>query len=103
MTSFQDFCRFSQLSINFHSFVATQFNAQIKCLQIDGGSEYLSNKFKAFLASKGIVHSISCLYTPQQNELAERKHRHLVETAITLLTDANIRSQFWNFACQNAM
>ena len=91
-----------QVFINFHSFVATQFNAPIKCLQTDGGSEYLSTKFKAILASKGIIHFISCPYTPQQNGLAERKHRHLVETAITILTDANIPLQFWNFACNHA-
>lgn len=79
-----------QVFVNFYSFVATQFNISIKCLQTDGGSEYMSNKFQAFLASKGIIHSVSCPYTPQQNCLAERKHRHLVEIAITLLTEPSV-------------
>ena len=29
-----------------HSFVANQFNSAIKCLQIDGGGEYVSHRFK---------------------------------------------------------
>ncbi|BBG96882.1 hypothetical protein Prudu_005830, partial [Prunus dulcis] len=54
----------------------------------DGGGEFLSKVFTDFLASKGIVRRLSCPYTPQQNGLAERKNRHIVDTAITLLTTA---------------
>ncbi|KAM2961779.1 hypothetical protein FF1_031321 [Malus domestica] len=89
--------------VKFFAFVTTQFNSVIKCLQTDGGSEYMSNRFQSFLALKGTAHSISCPYTPQQNGLAERKHRHIVETAITLLTEAAVPLQFWNYACNHAV
>ncbi|KAM1015935.1 hypothetical protein ACFX2A_046674 [Malus domestica] len=45
---------------------------------------------------------ISCPYTPQQNGLAERKHRHVVETAVTLMTEAKLPAQFWFHACSHA-
>lgn len=81
--------------VQFLAFVSNQFNASVKILQSDGGGEYVSKNFKSFLASKGILHYISCPYTPQQNGLAERKHRHIVETSITLMSAASIPRQFW--------
>ncbi|CAL8153025.1 unnamed protein product [Prunus armeniaca] len=74
--------------LQFHALIQNQFNAAIKCFQSDGGSEFLSKAFTDFFASKGIVHRLSCPYTPQQNGLAKRKNRHIIETAITLLTAA---------------
>ena len=37
------------------------------------------------MTSRGIIHQSSCAYTPQQNGVAERKNRHLIETARTML------------------
>ncbi|CAL9016186.1 unnamed protein product [Prunus brigantina] len=59
--------------LQFHALIQNQFSAAIKCFQSDGGGEFLSKVFTDFLASKGIVHRLSCPYTPQQNGLAERK------------------------------
>ena len=70
--------------VRFYNFVLTQFGIHIKSLQTDEGGEYISKSFTSFLASKCIIQLISCPYTPQHNGLAERKHRHIVETAITL-------------------
>jgi len=42
--------------------------------------EYLSHSFKQFMGSHGILHKISCAYTPQKNGVAKRKNRHLIET-----------------------
>ncbi|BBH08832.1 hypothetical protein Prudu_021148 [Prunus dulcis] len=52
---------------------------------------------------KGIVRRLSCPYTPQQNGLAERKNRHIVETAITLLTTAALPGQFWFHSAAHAV
>ncbi|KAM1466210.1 hypothetical protein ACFX2I_031434 [Malus domestica] len=89
--------------VKFTAFVFNQFNTSIKCFQSDGGGEYMSKEFKGFLASKGISHMISCPYTPQQNGIAERRHRHVVETAITLMTEANLPQIFWYHACSHAV
>ena len=70
----------------FYSFVHTQFSIDIKCLQTDGGGEYMSHSFDEFIKNLGIIHMVSCPDTPHQNGIAERKHRHIVEIAITLMT-----------------
>ena len=41
------------------------------------------------------MHQRSCPHTPQQNGLAERKHRHLMETTRTLLTTMHVPRSFW--------
>ncbi|KAM1079132.1 hypothetical protein ACFX2B_013731 [Malus domestica] len=89
--------------IAFHAYVLTQFSANIKILQSDGGGEYISKSLQSFLLQKGISHKKSCPYTPEQNGMAERKHRHVVETTITLLQTAKLPSQFWSFACQTTI
>ncbi|TQE01264.1 hypothetical protein C1H46_013171 [Malus baccata] len=85
--------------VHFHSFLITQFSATVKVFQSDGGGEYSSHKFKQYLLQKGILHQKSCPYTPQQNGLAERKHRHILETAITLLQTASLPHKLWFHAC----
>ncbi|CAL2270719.1 unnamed protein product [Prunus armeniaca] len=81
--------------MKFHDFVVNQFLADIKYFHSDRGGEYVSNRFHEFLGSKGIVHQFSCPSKAQQNGLAERKNRHLVETAITLLSEASLPQHFW--------
>ena len=50
--------------VRFYAFVLNQFNVTVKCLQSDGGGEFLSKTFINFLENKGISHMISCPYTP---------------------------------------
>ncbi|RVW60313.1 Retrovirus-related Pol polyprotein from transposon RE2 [Vitis vinifera] len=52
--------------------------------------EYFSAQFTSFMSHHGILHQSSCAHTPQQNGVAERKNRHLVETARTLLLHSHI-------------
>ena len=44
------------------------------------------------------MHKISCPHTPQQNGLAERKHRHIVEVGLSLLAEAGLPNKFWDDA-----
>lgn len=81
----------------------TQFSAKIKTLQSDGEGEYICKPIQSFLAKQGISHNKSCPYTPEHNGFAERKHKHIVETAITLLQNANLPFKFWTFACQTTI
>jgi len=43
------------------------------------GEEYTSNKFYQLLALDGTIHQTSCIDTPEQNGVAERKQRHIVK------------------------
>ena len=83
--------------------VANQFSLKIKTFRSDGGGEFTSNEFKAYLSNHGITHHISCPYTPQQNGVVERKHRHIIETVIALLSQASLSYSFWTFAVQTAI
>jgi len=70
----------------------------IKCFRCDLGGEYTSNKFCQLLALDGTIHQTSCTNTLEQNGVAERKHRHIVETARSLLLSAFVPSEFWEEA-----
>ncbi|RVW88368.1 Retrovirus-related Pol polyprotein from transposon TNT 1-94 [Vitis vinifera] len=54
------------------------------------------------MSHHGILHQSSCAHTPQQNGVAERKNRHLVETARTLLLHSNVPFRFWGDAVLTA-
>jgi hypothetical protein len=55
----------------------------------------MSNDFQSFLQSKGIISQCSCSYTPQQNGVAERKNRHLLDVVRTLLIENSVPPKFW--------
>lgn len=81
--------------INFYQMVQTQFEQSIKIFRSDNGTEFLTNKLSDFLSSVGCVHQTTCPYTPQQNGVAERKHRHLLEVGRALKFQANIPDCLW--------
>ena len=80
--------------VEFKNMVENQFNRKIKVLRSDGGGEYLSNEFNNFLRSTGIIRQITHRYTPQMNGVAERKNRHILETAKAMLFEANLSKRF---------
>ncbi|WMV58129.1 hypothetical protein MTR67_051514 [Solanum verrucosum] len=65
---------------------------------LDNALEYLSSQFQEFMTYQGIIHQTTCPYTPQQNGVAERKNRHLIETARTLLLESHVPLRFWGDA-----
>ena len=81
--------------VKFKLLVEKQFNYPIKQFQSDNGGEYCSTIFKHFLSDNGIFHQLSCPHTSQQNGLAERKHRHIVEMGLTLLAQSGLPKKFW--------
>ena len=84
----------------FHKFYAkilTQFNISICVLRRDNVREYFSAPFISFMSQHGILHQSSCAHTPQQNGVAERKNRHLIETARTLLLHYHVPFRFCSF------
>jgi GAG-pre-integrase domain len=70
----------------FKSQVKNLLNTTIKVLRTDGGTEYkpLTKKFSQ------IIHQITCPYTPQQNGISERKHRHDIKLSLAIIQHASL-------------
>ena len=86
----------------FVNFVETQFNKKIKTFRTDNGTEFINQNFLNFTKQRGILHQTSCVYTPQQNGISERKNRHLLEMTRTLLFQNNVPNNFWSEAVLTA-
>ena len=84
---------------DFITLMEKQFDTKIKAIQSDNGAEFI---MKQFYASQGIIHQTSCIETPQQNEIVERKHQHLLNLTRALLFEANLPQIFWSFALSHA-
>ncbi|GJT01388.1 ribonuclease H-like domain-containing protein [Tanacetum coccineum] len=59
-----------------------QFEIKVKVIRSDNGTEFVNNKMSDLFTSLGIIHQTSCSYTPQQNGIAERKHRHMLPSSV---------------------
>jgi transposase InsO family protein len=81
--------------LNFRVMVEKEKGVSIKCLRFDGGGDYFSNEFSEYLKEHGIQRKYSCSYSPQQNGIAERKNRQIVEIAHAMLNEKNLPNYFW--------
>ncbi|KAM0049721.1 putative RNA-directed DNA polymerase [Helianthus debilis subsp. tardiflorus] len=81
---------------SFVNIIQTQFKQTVKCFRSDNGSEFVNNQMSVFCKLKGIVHQTTCAYTPQQNGIVERKHRHLLNVTRALLFQSNLPVRFWH-------
>lgn len=86
----------SDISISlerFHKMVFTRFNQKIKIIRSDNGTEFFLN---SFYTTNGIIHQTSCVETPQQSDIAEKKHQHLLQVARVLLLQSCLPLNFWS-------
>jgi hypothetical protein len=75
---------------------------KIKTLRTDRGGEYFPHEFSTFCEEHGIVHQKSAPYTPQQNGLAERKNRTLVDMVNCMILSAKLHFNLWGEALLTA-
>ncbi|CAI5957122.1 unnamed protein product [Closterium sp. NIES-65] len=71
-------------------------------LRTDNGGEYTANAFTEYLSSHGVIHETSLPHTPQQNGVAERVNRTLMDKVRTMTTGASLSSTFWPYALEYA-
>lgn len=75
---------------------ATALTSQrIAYLRCDNGGEFISALFKTFTEDKGITMQYTVPYTPQQNGVAERYNRTLMEKVRAVLYESKLEKYFW--------
>ena len=83
--------------------VENQLGKSIKILRSDRGGEYLDRDFEEFLVEHGIVSQLTAPGTPQQNGVAERRNRTLLDMMRSMFSYSSLPSSFWGYALQTAM
>lgn len=87
----------------FKNYAEKQTGKQIKSLQSDNGREYYKNApFDDYLSEHGIERRLSVPRTPQQNGVAERKNRTLLDMARCLMVQSSLPPSFWSEAIATA-
>jgi hypothetical protein len=86
--TFDTFCIYKQE-------VEKETSKSIKCLRSDNGTEFCNRIFAKYLQSSGIKHQKTVPYTPEQNGVAERANRSIIEKARTIMYEANLSKKFW--------
>ncbi|GJU77144.1 putative ribonuclease H-like domain-containing protein [Tanacetum coccineum] len=109
-----DFSRFSwvfflatkdetnEILYKFITGLENQLNHKVKIIRSDHGTEFKNHAMNEFCAKKGIKREFSVARTPQQNGVAERKNRTLIEAARTKLADSLLPIPFWAEAVNTA-
>ncbi|GJX14966.1 ribonuclease H-like domain-containing protein [Tanacetum coccineum] len=76
---------------------------KVKAIRCDNRTEFKNREMNQFCAMKDILTQFSVARTPQQNRVAERRNRTLIEAARTMLADSKLPTTFWaeavNIAC----
>jgi transposase InsO family protein len=79
-----------------------KFDAKVKKIRSDNGTEFKNTQVEDFLDEEGIKHEFSALYTAQQNGVAERKNRTLIEMVRIMLDEYKTSDRFWAEAVNTA-
>nr|GEW43173.1 putative ribonuclease H-like domain-containing protein [Tanacetum cinerariifolium] len=72
-----------------------QFNQKVKTIRSDNETEFKNNDLIEFCWLKGIKKEYSYARTLQQNGVAKRKNKTLIEAAKTMLADSFLPTTFW--------
>ncbi|KAI5343804.1 hypothetical protein L3X38_011680 [Prunus dulcis] len=83
--------------------VELQSSYKIKNLRSDRGGEYTSTEFLQFYAKIGLERQLTVAYSPQQNGVAERKSRTIVEMSKTIMKEKKLPYKFWGEAVNTAV
>ncbi|GJX15718.1 putative ribonuclease H-like domain-containing protein [Tanacetum coccineum] len=68
---------------------------KVKIIRCDNETEFKNSVMSEFCEKKGIKKEFSVARTPQQNGVAERRNRTLIEAARTMLADSKLPTTFW--------
>ena len=75
----------------------------VRRIHSDGGGEFIGDDFKLYCKTQGILTTTSAPRTPEQNGMAERTNRTIVEMARCLRLQSGIGKEMWTYACETAV
>jgi len=87
-----------QKFIEWHTLIGNQLGTKLKVLRTDNGLEFVSEQFNEFCRKVGIKRHKIVSHTPQQNGLAERMHKTILERVRCMLLSAGLPKTFWGEA-----
>lgn len=93
---------FSKFKI-FKNEIENQTKRKIKRIRSDNGGEFTNRVFKNFLQEHGIIHEETAPYTPQENGIAERNNRTIIQMVRCMLNDAKLPIKYWAEAAYYAV
>ncbi|GJU87178.1 retrotransposon protein, putative, ty1-copia subclass [Tanacetum coccineum] len=68
----------------------------------DRGGEYISQEFKDYLKSCGIVQQLTPLYTPQYNRVSKRRNHTLLDMVRSMMNLTTLLLSYWDYALESA-
>nr|GEX77291.1 hypothetical protein [Tanacetum cinerariifolium] len=86
----------------FQKEVENQLGKTIKSLCSDGGGEYMSQEFLDHLKEHEIIAHRTPPYTPQNNEVSERRNRTLLDMVRSMMSQTTLPKSFWDYALETA-
>ena len=82
--------------------IKTQFDICVKIVRTDNALEFKSKDLLQFYSVNGIQPQFTCPHTSQQNGVAERKHRQILNVARCLMIQSNMPATYWGDAVLTA-
>ena len=80
----------------FKALIENLSKRKIKILRLDNGGEYTSKEFVNFCRDVGIKRELTTPYNPQQNSVAKRKNRTIMEVVKTMIHDQDLLMHLWD-------
>lgn len=79
----------------FFLYIKNQHRSSIHIVRSNNSTEFTSLDFQIIIKTNDIHHHLSYTYTPQQNGKVEKKHRHILQVARSLMLQSHIPLKFW--------
>ncbi|GJX83996.1 putative ribonuclease H-like domain-containing protein [Tanacetum coccineum] len=92
----------SGILMSFITRIENLVDHNVKVIRCDNGTKFKNREMNQFCEMKGILRQFSVARTPQQNGVAERRNRTLIEAARTMLADSKLPTTFWAEAVNTA-
>lgn len=83
--------------------VTSRFNLKVSIFRCDNGTEFVNNDVKQFFTEKGIQYELTIPGTPENNGVAERMNRTILDKSRCMLLESSLNKSFWIEAVMTAV